>query len=98
MQKMITSTLVPFLRENNIILSQQQFDAMVSFTYNFGEYSWGKNGYQTMKNFLIAGDFSDAATRKAFSMYMGKRQLPGQIKRRIDEIEMFLSGDYRRTN
>ena len=97
LNRMINTTFVPFLKDNNIMLSQNQFDAMTSFTYNFGEYTWDANtGYETIRNFISAGDYSQAATRVAFSMYMGSRQPDGLIARRNDEIEMFLYSDYSR--
>ena len=37
LKEAIETTFVPFLRENGIILTQNQFDAMVSFTFNFGD-------------------------------------------------------------
>lgn len=42
-QKKYTSvSLDPFLQNNNIKLNQAQYDSLVSFTYNVGEYIWNK--------------------------------------------------------
>ena len=97
-QRMLDATFTTFLEDNNITLTKNQFDAMLSFTFNHGEYSWGSGSgaKTTMKDFLIAGDYSEAATRKAFKHYID--QIPssqsGNIQRRSDEIEMFLYGTY----
>ena len=103
--RMLNTTFIPFLRGNNIKLNQQQFDAMVSFTFNFGEFTWSATeGYQTIRNFLLAGDYSEFATRKAFAIYMtkytqdGKLRPEGHINRRNSEIEMFLYGRYTMNN
>ena len=97
LDRMINATFVPFLVSNNISLSQNQFDAMASFTYNYGQNTWSPtSSYDTIKNFILVGDYSEGATRIAFSMYMGSRQPAGLIARRNDEIEMFLYGDYSR--
>lgn len=48
----------------------------------------------TMRDFLIAGDYSEEATRAAFAVYMGSRAAPGHIKRRISEINIFLYNIY----
>ena len=99
MNRMVNTSLMQFLIENDILLTQYQFDAMVSFTFNFGQNIWneslvGDRG-AAMRNFLIAGDFSEEATRAAFSVYMGSRALPGHIRRREAELNMFLFGIYR---
>lgn len=98
-EKMITTSFESFLKRYNIQLTQHQFDAMLSFTFNMGENIWSDNpdsSAEIMKNFLIKGDYSEEATRKAFSMYMGSKANDGHIARRNDEINMFLYGDYKR--
>ena len=97
--RIINTTFRQFMEKNNIQLTQQQFDALVSFTYQNGEYSWdenNKNARQTMIDFVKKGDYCETSLKEAYSAYMGKKQLPGTIKRREDEIEMFLNGDYTR--
>ena len=64
--------------------------------YSHDKAIWGTDGYETRKNFLKAGDFSEEATKKAFAIYMGSRADDGHIARRNDEVEMFLYGDYER--
>ena len=100
MQTQAYTSFIPFLIENNISLMQQQFDAMLSWTFNFGEFIWDENEVGTdgeaMRNFLLAGDFSEQATRAAFAYYMGSRAYAGHILRRLDEIDMFLFGYYER--
>jgi len=100
MQLQAYTSFIPFLIENNITLTQQQFDAMLSWTFNFGEFIWderevGREG-EAMRNFLLAGDFSEQVTRAAFARYMGGNAEEGHILRRLDEIDMFLFGYYER--
>lgn len=97
MNKALNTTFLPFVKENNIILTQNQFDAMASFTFNMGQNSWSSNdeqAYVTMRNFIKNGDYSDAAARQAFSAYMGSNQLPGVYERRLEELTMFIYGSY----
>lgn len=49
-----------------------------------------------MRDFIIKGDYSEKATRAAYSVYMNERALPGTIARLNDGIELFLNGDYQR--
>ena len=97
-KKMVNTTFLPFLRNNDIWLTQQQFYAMLSLTYNFGQNVWGEGNCPTIQNFLIAGYYSKAALEKAYAIYMGDRQPAGLIARRNDEMQMFLFGDYKRDN
>jgi len=94
--KMINTTLIPFLNENNVVLTQNQFDAILSFTFNYGEYSWAENGMIMMINFLKEGDFSETATEKVFQDYINitPDSQEGNKQRRQDEMEMFLKGIY----
>lgn len=94
--KMLNTTFLPFIKENNIVLTQNQFDAMVSFTYNMGQNTWSSKDDEakvTMRDFLKNKDYSDAAARQAFSMYMGpNNQL--HYERRLEELTMFIYGSY----
>ena len=47
-----------------------------------------------MRKFILSGNYSVAATKAAFSVYMGSNEAPGNIKRRQQEMDMFLYGSY----
>ena len=94
-------------RQRNPIRLQQKrqthrndrLERMVSFAFQFGEnsFSLGDDAYVTMRDFVLARDYSEKATRTAFAMYMGSRALDGTIARLNDTIEMFLHVDYNRS-
>ena len=101
------NSLTSFLKEHDIALSQQQFNAMLSFTFNMGENCWGdpsqyEDPYSddcplatAMCNFLLKKDFSEANVYKAFGTYISKTEpYNGLSRRRIAEREMFLNGTY----
>lgn len=93
LNKMLNTTFVPMLKKNNIYLTQGQFDAMLDFTYQFGEYSWSehdKEARTTMRDFIKKGDYSEKATKEAFSMYMGSKAAPGTIARLNDRYQIFM--------
>lgn len=81
----------------NLKLSQHQFDALVSLTYNLG-YGWMTSEYRlyTMLKTGISR-YSDLVVVNAFarySNYKGELFEP-LIRRRLAEAKMFLYGDYR---
>lgn len=71
-----------------IPVSQNQFDALVSFSYNCGSGALAKS---TILRRLNAGDTAGAAA--AFGMWTkgGGRVLPGLVKRRQREAALFLT-------
>lgn len=90
-------------------LTQAQFDALVSATYNFGtgwvEY-YAQKGYRLAK--YVQAGFKDANGNRlpdleiadAFGVLCsaGNEVLPGLITRRINEAEIFLYGNYSTEN
>ncbi|SKA17895.1 lysozyme [Enhydrobacter aerosaccus] len=79
-------------------LTQSQFDALVSFVFNIGQgipgqrdgFVWLRSGYHsTMLRKLNAGDYKGAADE--FPKWANP-PLPGLIRRRAKEREMFLRG------
>ena len=67
-------------------LTQGQFDAIVDFTYNVGITAF-KNS--TMLKLLNKGDYEGAAGEFPKWVKGGGRTLPGLVKRRKREMEMF---------
>jgi len=86
---------------NGIVLTQPQFDALVSFCYNLGPAYWTSDTYYFyLKSAIIAhrcGDDADAnQIIDGFTRYIksGGVNLKGLWWRRRNEAEMFLTGDY----
>jgi len=69
-------------------LTQRQFDALISFTYNVGI---GNLSSSTLLRKLNAGDYAGAAAELLRWDKAGGKQLPGLRARRQAEREMFLS-------
>ncbi|MBQ3182248.1 MAG: InlB B-repeat-containing protein, partial [Clostridia bacterium] len=88
-----------FVSSNSIELNQNQYDALVSFTYNLGNI-WG-NSF-TLKTYLINGieNYTDDQIKAAFGEHVtaGGQVLAGLVSRRNLEAELFLSGDDSQTS
>jgi lysozyme len=69
-------------------LSQYQFDALVSFTYNVGR---GALSQSTLLRLLNVGNYPEAAKQFVRWVYGGGVKLPGLISRREAERELFLN-------
>lgn len=92
----------------NLNLSQNQFDALVSITYNFGSH-WveANSGDWRLANYVQSG-FKDASGNRlpdleiadAFGVLCSsaRKILPGLITRRINEAEIFLYNNYHTDN
>lgn len=71
-------------------LSQNQFDALASFCFNVGIGAFEKS---TMFARLKAGDLSGAASQFGRWIHGGGRELPGLVRRRAAERDMFFTED-----
>lgn len=69
-------------------LTPNQLGALVSFTYNLGI---GRLKTSTLLTKLNAKDFDGAAKEFDRWVYSGDKKLPGLVKRRKAEKELFLS-------
>jgi lysozyme len=67
-------------------LNQNQFDALVSFTFNVGIGAFEKS---TLLKLLNTGNYSNAATQFIKWVRAGKQVLPGLVARREDEYQLF---------
>lgn len=80
-----------FSQKNKVNLNQNQFDALVSFTYNVGT-SWMTSS--TIRTYLLNGieKYTDAQITNAFVMWnkAGGKVLAGLTRRRKAEAELFL--------
>lgn len=70
-------------------LTQYQFDALVSFTFNLGS---GNLRTSTLLRLLNAGDYPGAAGQLLRWVNAGGKELPGLVRRRVAEKELFGSG------
>lgn len=76
---------------NNLVkapLSQNQFDALVSLTYNIGETAFSKS---TLLKKLNAKDYAGAADQFPRWNKGGGKVLKGLVRRRADERALFLN-------
>lgn len=70
-------------------LSQSQFDALVSFTYNAGPQALRGS---TLLRKLNAGDYHGAAAEFGRWVNADGKRLPGLVRRRADERQLFVDG------
>ena len=83
-----TITSTPSRAAARVKLNQNQFDALVSFTYNLGA---GALGSSTLLGKLNRGDFEGAADEFPKWNKAGGKVLNGLVKRRAAERSLFLS-------
>lgn len=69
-------------------LTQGQFDALASFVFNLGSGNFVKS---TLIRKLNAGDYAGAADEFGKWVNAGGKKLPGLVKRRAAEREVFLT-------
>lgn len=69
-------------------LTQGQFDALASFVFNLGSGNFVKS---TLLKKLNTGDFSGAADEFGKWVNAGGKKIPGLVKRRAAEREVFLT-------
>lgn len=72
-----------------IKVSQNQFDAIVSFCYNLGLGAWNKS---TLRKKIIQ-DRNDPTIRDEFMKWVnaGGKRLPGLVRRRKQEADLYFS-------
>jgi lysozyme len=75
-------------RLTKVALSQGQFDALVSFSFNVG---LGNLQSSTLRSKLNREDYKGAAEEFPKWRRAGGKILPGLVKRRVDERALFLS-------
>ena len=71
--------------------SQQQFDALVSFSYNLG---LGALQGSTLLRYHLAGNYPAAAGEFGRWVHAGGRVLAGLVRRRQAEAMVYAQGDY----
>lgn len=83
-----------FMDTYDVRLNQNQFDALVSFSYNCGKYVWNMNENSfTLKKLLIEGNWNEKDITNAFLMWVkaGGSVLQGLVRRRTREAALFNS-------
>ncbi|KAL6713718.1 hypothetical protein ACLMJK_008210 [Lecanora helva] len=73
-------------KDVTVPINQNQFDALVSFTYNLG-----CGNLATIAKTLNANDFSGATAKMKEYVHGGGQVLPGLVKRRQAEVDLFNS-------
>lgn len=85
-----------FLRQYDIGVTQQQFDALCSMTYNFGP-AW-LNTENRLPSYLVngIGNYTEQEIVNAFAAWchIGTQVNDNLLRRRLGEAELFLYGDY----
>jgi lysozyme len=74
-----------------VFITQHQFDALVSFTYNVGPTRFRGS---TLLRKLNNSQYDSVPTEMSRWIYSGGRMLPGLVDRRADEGRLFRYGDY----
>lgn len=88
-----------FYQKNNIVLNQNQYDALMSFTYNVGigwtTYKNSDGTWCKLKTLLLSdpSTWTADAVQEAFGTWVkaGGVTLPGLVKRRAAEAVMFVT-------
>lgn len=84
---------VKLIDKHSLTLSQQQFDALVSFSYNIGT-SWIVSN-STLKDAILRNADANELVY-SFGLYCtaGGKYLPGLVTRRLCEANIYLNGIY----
>lgn len=90
-----------FLERHNISVNQDQFDALLCFTYNIPAWTFSGNEDYSLAQMMINGyeNYSDKEIYDIFGLYVkagtgeNKKTLPGLVRRRVMEASLFLYGN-----
>lgn len=83
-----------FMKRNDLELSQHQFDALVSMTYNLGSAFLHNSNHRATKAILSGAEGNDLIYAFTVSCTAGGEFLPGLMRRRLMEAVMYLQGVY----
>ncbi len=89
LQRDILSSEISVLRQTKVCLSDGQFDALVDFTFNLGGGAYQRS---TLRSKINRGEYYDASQEFEKWCWGGGRKLPGLLRRRISERDLFLYG------
>lgn len=81
-----------WLTSQNIVTEQHQFDALVSFIFNLGT---GQFCSSTLRKVILRGGSPEEIRRQWMRwVHVGKKVMPGLVKRREWEVNLFIHGEY----
>ena len=84
-----------FMQKFNRYITQAQFDALVSFTFNVGT-GWTTDSSYNVYKYMSTGNHTDQQVKETFGSWVnaGGKKLPGLVTRRAKEAALYLYGDY----
>ena len=84
-----------FLDKNGVRLTDNQYDALICFTYNLGS-GWMRN--TKLSNLLVSGNYTENEFASAYGVWChvgtDAQIHKGLINRRVRELKMFFDNDY----
>ena len=84
-----------FLDKNSVRLTDNQYDALICFTYNLGS-GWMRN--TKLSNLLVSGNYTENEFASAYGVWChvgtDAQIHKGLISRRVRELKMFFDNDY----
>lgn len=88
------------LTSRNIYLKQHEFDALVSLCFNAGVNTLTRDRSPKFNAYLLDGKYDPAEVKEHFATYVYQNgtALPGLVKRREAEANMFSHGIYDSTH
>lgn len=85
-------TIERWLTAQNIVAEQHRFDALVSFIFNLGIASFYDS---TLRKVIIRGGSGEDIRKQWMRwVHVKKKVLPGLVKRRGWECNLFITGEY----
>ena len=96
MENTLNASFVPMLEKYKIHLTQGQFDAMVSFTFRYGEYIWldeYEGDGDGMREFIKTGNYDQNSLEIIYALYRGLGNKAGNRKRSVDEMKIFMGDE-----
>ncbi|MFR5797228.1 MAG: RHS repeat-associated core domain-containing protein [Oscillospiraceae bacterium] len=78
-----------FLYENNIVLTQEQYDACIMDSFQKGQNIWGNSEY-AISNYILSRNYG--SYNECLAAFLGETENEGLINRRTKEADIFYNG------